>query len=171
MARGRRTSRPDFSWANFGDIEAAVDLSVATAQMGTTALEAVVPQTLTRIRGKVALTLNAAGVGESVLMVCGLLIMNKDAFAVGNTAAPELVLNGIDEASWIWQGTLYVDSGDEAAVNTNFLTDSIEVDSKAMRKQKPGQTLVFIWQANGQLVQDMGGVYDLTYFFHCLAQS
>ena len=165
----RRTSRPDYSWSNFGDVMPDVDLSTGNGQFGTTGSNVTSPQTLIRARGRVALTLNATAVGESTLLVCGLMRMNTDAFVAGT--APELVTNTVDEASWIWQGSLFVTSGEEAAVNQNFLTDSIEVDSKAMRKLKPGDTIAFVFHAAGALSQDQGGTYNLTYYFHCLNQS
>ena len=72
---------------------------------------------------------------------------------------------------WIWQGALYVNSGAEAAVIPNFLSDSIVVDSKAMRKLKPGQSIAFVHETPSQLVTNQSGTYDITYFFHCLNGS
>ena len=164
----RRTSRPDYSWSNFGDVESGVDISTATGQFGTTASAVVLPQTLTRTRGRVSMTLNPAAVNETLTLLCGLVVVNSDALS-GD--APEIFTAGDDEASWIWQGSLYVDSGNETAVNENFLSDSVQVDSKAMRKLKPGNLIAFVFHVPAALRNDQGGTYKISYYFHCLNQQ
>ncbi len=168
MAR-RRSSRPSYSWTNFGDVQPNVDISTGSGQFGTTGSNVLTPQTLIRARGKIGLSLNPSAVGESLMLLCGLMQIAGDGF-LGNDA-PELFTNSDDEASWIWQGALYVHSGDEAAVNENRLHAAIDVDTKAMRKLKPGQTIAFVFQTPAALTQDQAGTYDLTYFFHCLIQQ
>ncbi len=166
----RRTSRPTYQWSNFGDVENNQDLSTATSRFGSSGSAVNTAQTLIRVRGKVGVTLDAAAVNERAMILCGLIAVNGDAFAAGDTAAPEIFTNSDDEASWIWQGALYVDAGSEAAVNENRLSDSIEVDSKAMRKLKPGQVITLVIHTPAELVSDQTGLFDLVYFFHCLNQ-
>ncbi len=166
----RRTSRPDYSWSNFGDIIAAHDLGVATAIFGVTGSTINQPQTLIRTRGIVSATLNSGGVSEQATILCGLIQVNGDYFA-SSTDAPELLNNSTDEASWIWQGQLYVTSGFGPALESNNVTDRIRVDSKAMRKLKPGQVIVFVMQTPAGLVTDATGTLEVTYFFHCLSQT
>ncbi len=170
MAHQRRTSRPDYSWSNFGDVMEDQDLSSTSGILGTTAQTVLTSQTLIRTRGRVGVTLNATAVDERTMLLMGLVIMNGDAFTVGGTA-PEIFTGVDDEASWIWQGSIYLDSGNEAAVNTNQLWGTVEVDNKAMRKLKPGQVIAFVFQTPPALTTDQGGTYDLIYYFHCLNQS
>ena len=165
----RRSSRPDYSWGNFGDVETNVDLTTVVGQFGTTAFALNAPQTLIRVRGRVGLILNPVAVGESTMLLAGLLRMNGDAVVAGS--APELFNNSSDDASWLWQGSLYVHSGDEAAVSEEKLHAEVEVDTKAMRKFKPGEVIAFVFQTAAELSQDQAGTYDLTYYFHCLLQS
>jgi len=162
---GRRT---DYNWQNVGDVETGHDLSTASAVFGTTALAFSNAQTIMRVRGKVGVVLDTGGVDESTMIICGLLVMNADAFAVGDAAAPDMVLNAVDEASWLWQGALFVNSGAEAAVITEFLSDNIEIDTKAMRRVKAGQVLAFVFQTGSPLTTDQAGTLDLTYYLHVL---
>ncbi len=163
----RRTGRKtDYSWGNFGALQQGIDLSVNQGTFGSTGLVILVPQTITRIRGRVALNLDATAVDERAMILCGLMIVSADGFATGD--APEISTNANDEASWLWTGALYVDSGGEAAVNENRLIDVIDIDTKAMRKVKPGQTLALVFQAAAGLVNDQAGTYDLTYWMHVL---
>jgi len=165
----RRTSRPDYSWTNFADTELDLDLSTSVAQFGTTASTVLTPQTLIRTRGAVGVTLDPAAVNESALIIVGITVVLADHFTQGNP--PEIVTNSDDEGSWIWIGSLYVHSGNEAAVNPNRLSDSIEIDAKSMRKLKPGQAIVMVINTPAATVTDQGGTYDLIYYVHCLNQS
>jgi len=169
MARQRSGRRTDYTWSNFGDVMSGQDLSTGTSVVGVTGSAIGTAETIVRIRGKVGVVLDTGGVDESAMILCGLTIMSDDAFA--SAVAPELFTNGNDDGSWFWQGALYVNSGAEGAVINEFLSATIEVDTRAMRKVKPHQVIVFVFQSAAQLVSDQAGTYDLTYFFHCLGGS
>ncbi len=166
MPHGRTGRRTDYQWSNFGDVEAGLDLSTATGRFGTTGLVSLVPHTCMRIRGRVAARLSAGTVDEDAFILVGLVKVATDSFVGG--AAPEIFTNSDDEASWIWQGVLYVSSGTEAAVANDGLEDVIDVDSKAMRKFKVNDTLAFVSHTPAELVTDQAGTYDLKYYFHVL---
>ena len=165
MARGRGR-RTDYVWANFGDRENAQDLSSVAGIFGSTGFTFTVAGTLTRVRGRIAVTLDPAAVDEHAMILAGLMIVSADGFSAGN--APEIFTGFADEASWVWQGQLYVSSGAEAAIVTDQLSTELVVDTKAMRKVKPGQTLALVFQTPAELVLDQAGTFDLTYFFHLL---
>jgi len=165
MPRGRSGRRTDYSWSNFGDSIVAADIG-QQGDFGPAVSTVLAPQTLMRIRGKVGVVLDTGGANESAIILCGIMVGNTDLIVGGGP--PELFTGQDDEASWVWQGALYVNSGAEAAVVTDFLSDSLDVDSKAMRKMKPGQAIAFVHQSPAELAVDQGGTYDLTYFFHCL---
>ncbi len=168
MARARRSGRgPDYQWSNFGDVENGQDLGAGAAVFGSTGLASGVPHTCVRVRGKVGVVLDTGGVDESAMILCGLMRVTSDFFATG--VAPELFTSAADEASWVWQGVLYVNSGSEGAIVTDFLSDTIEVDSKAMRKFKVNDVLAFVFESPAALQKDQAGTYDLTYFFHVLS--
>ncbi len=167
MARGTRGGgrRTDYNWFNIGDSAVAQPISV-NATLGGTGFAFTLAGTITRLRGKVGVVLDTGGVGESMMIIVGLIVGNADL-----TNSPEIFTNGIDEGSWIWQGALWINSGAEAAVVTDALSDSIEIDSKAMRRIKSGQTLFFVHQAPAAVAVDQGGTYDVTYYFHGLVGS
>ncbi len=162
---GRRT---DYFWSNFGDVSLGQGIG-GSGTFGSVAGGVSRPLTITRIRGQIGVTLDTGGAGESALILCGLMVLNGDAFTAGG--APEIFTGSDDEASWVWQGAIYVSSGAEAAVVPDALSAQMVVDSKAMRKVKPGQVLAFVHHSPAELATDQGGTYDLTYFFHCLNGS
>ena len=169
MARrsGRRT---DYLWASSGDQELAVDLSTNTGTFGTTAFQTTLPQTLTRLRGKVGVTLDAAGVEESCMLLCGVAVVSAEYFVSGS--APEIfVANDSDEVNWVWTGGLYLSAGAEGATNTNGLIRDIEIDSKAMRKMRANSSVVFVHQTPAELKTDGGGTLDITWWLHFLLGS
>jgi len=168
MARGRRgRGITDYNWGNFGGVAATQDLSNGSGIQGATAFAFSQASTLVRIRGKVAMTLDPGGADESVLAVCGLILMSADAFAA--VAPPEPVTLGVSDATWIWTGQLYLSSQDDAtAGNGHALTDRIECDSKAMRKVKAHDRLVFVFQFSSALVVDQTGTVDVSHFFRVL---
>ncbi len=168
MARrsGRRT---DYEWSHFGDVGTGKDVSTTSAAFGATGLEINIPGTLTRCRGKIGIVLDAAGVNESFICLFGLVIVSDDQFS--STVCPELFSAGQDEASWLWQGSLYVNSGAEAAVIPQFLSANLDVDSKAMRRVKPAHTLALAFQTPQELTVDQGGTWDLSYYIHALFGS
>ena len=167
MARrsGRRT---DYQWFNVGDFENGIDIG-AVAAFGSTGLAILAPGTITRIRGKIGATLDAGAVDEAVMLLAGLVVLNSDGFAAG--AAPELLTTGADEASWIWQGALYLSSGSEAAVVDDSLSAQIEIDTKAMRRVKPGLTLAMVFEVPAALARDQTGTVDVSWYIHCLDGS
>ncbi len=163
---GRRT---DFSWSAMGDVVVAQDIGI-DASFGPTGSLVNQAQTLMRIRGTVGVTLDTGAVNESVVIVCGVVIVTADNFSVGGP--PDFQVNGLaDEGSWVWQGSLYLSSGAEAAIIGDGLIATVEVDTKAMRRLKPNDTVAFVHQAPAALAIDQGGTYDISYYLHCLAGS
>jgi len=113
--------------------------------------------------------LDTGGVNEQAIILFGIMLMTQDAATAGT--ATEIFTGDVDEDSWIWQGSVYVGSGAEAAVITDGLIASVEIDSKAMRRVKPGQALVFVHESPAELATDQTGIYDLAYFVHDLFGS
>ncbi len=169
MARTRSGRRTDYQWFNLGDVEVTQDLGVATAKFGSVGFDILRPQTLTRIRGKVGVMLDAGGVGESAMILVGLTVLTNDSFITGQ--APELFNASLDEGNWLWQGALYVASGDEGAVVADGLFDRLEIDSKAMRRMKASDTIAFVHQIPTELLSDATGTYNLTWYIHGLLGS
>ena len=115
----------------------------------------------------VGVTLDAGGIDEASIIVCGLCVVSSDQFTGGT--APDVLADGSsDDESWIWQGSLYVSSGAQAAVVNEGLFDRIVIDSKAMRKLKPSEVIAFVHQSPSNLARGQGGTYDLIWYAHLL---
>ena len=169
MARTRGTGRrTDYSWGQTGDILIAIDIA-ADAVYGAVGFNFLEAGTLTRIRGRIGATLNTGGVGEQGLFLCGLTIVHNDSFTAG--VAPELFTGSVDEASWIWRGSLFLSAGDEAAVVTEKLSGDIEIDTKAMRRVKPNDLLAMVFEAPLEEWVDGGGTINAFYDLHILFGS
>ncbi len=163
---GRRT---DYEWANMGDFEGAQDLAQSAA-FGATSLVFSLPRTVTRVRGAAGVYLDAGAADESAMILLGLGVFDTDQIAAG--AAPELFTGASDDASWIWQGQLYVHSGvGILAGGEEGQFDRIVIDTKAMRRVKPSEQLAFVFHAPASLVNDQAGTFDLTWFCHVLLGS
>ncbi len=166
MAHRGRSRGMDMDWHALGDVENGQDLA-QPASLGTTAFLFASAGTLLRFRGKVGVILDTSAVGESAIIMCGLCVLPEDAVAAG--AAPDFQADsGHDQIRWVWQGSLYVNSGAEAAIVTDALSAEVEIDSKSMIRVKPTHSLVFVHQAPAELVADQGGTYDIGWYVHVL---
>jgi len=157
MARGRSGRKTDYEWqAACGNVS-AVDIAVGVATVPIWFIDFTVPATLMRIRGHILLQLDAAGVDERALVSFGIGLFSTDARVAG--AVPEV----FDEAEfgWIWYGFGSVTSLAEAAIAGEGpgMIHRIEVDSKAMRKVKPNQSIALVAEVCS--TSDMGGTVDI----------
>ena len=110
------------------------------------------PATLLRFRGYVSAFMGESGatVADRMIMTFGLMIMSTDAFTAGPASLPDPATE--PEFPWIWWNELglhtEVASGAEA---WGVQALRIELDSKAMRKIKPGETVALIVQSTNQV--------------------
>ncbi len=159
MARRRGGRGPDYDWAGVCGAVVGADLAPGVDIIGSGSFVFATAGTLVRARGYVGGQLDTAGVDERVLIAMGLIMVSENAAAAGTASVP----NPLDDAGedWIWFGHLWMSSGAEAAVNENSLFDRKEIDSKAMRRVKVSETLVFVASVCDSA--DMGGTFDLQY--------
>ncbi len=137
-----------------------MDLDVgdaALASLNLVAFEA--PFTIMRIRGQLLAQLNAAAVNERVVLAVGIIVITEEQSSTGVTAIPNPQTDM--DADWIWHGFLTVTSGQEAAIVNEGLIDRLEIDSKAMRRVKPGMSLALV--AAVAFSVDQAGSVDFMY--------
>ncbi len=163
--RGRSGATAHKSWLVVGGQAAAVDAAASALGSGLTSFD--LPQTLLRVRGRVQVQLDAAAVDERVTVAMGLIVVPDRAASVGITAVPLPSSNGEDD--WLWHGFAMVTSGAEAAIVPDALIATIEIDSKAMRKVKPDESLVFVVESVSAATVDQGGSFDVIYGYRCLS--
>ncbi len=144
-ARSFRTKRLT-DWG-FGVDMLAQNLTSSAKLLGTTSLTIAEQATLVRIRGLIHFLLVSAGsVGDGFLGAAGIALVNSDAFAQGINSIPG-PQSDANWDSWIWHSffdaravTATITDGANAA----GISQRIEIDSKAMRKWDPAETLVLM---------------------------
>jgi len=147
MARRAVVTRPGkkIDFKNWNGLP-AIDLnSSAAATILGSSLAFAIPATILRVRGQVLVLLDNAAVGVTQGVAMGLAVISSDAFAAGVVAVPDPA--GELDYPWLWWNSvkLFTDSG-ASIDNFGMQYQRVEVDSKAMRKMKPGESLVFIAQ-------------------------
>ncbi len=142
MARPHQGRTIDFkSW------DALPSVNQQLTADGTTAIAALafaIPATILRCRGDVMYSLDESQqVNDKVKLGLGLGIVSSDAFTAATLPDP----SGEAEYPWLWWREIQLAS--DLAVGINNLGKSVErveIDTKAMRKVKPGQSLILATQ-------------------------
>ncbi len=107
-----------------------------------------IPATILRFRGYVSAFFDATGlsVGDRMCVAVGVAIVSTDAFTLGATAMPDPA--GEPDYPWIWWKEFCLHSEQTAAHSAYGIgAQRYELDSKAMRKIKPGETVTTIVQS------------------------
>jgi len=104
------------------------------------------PATILRCRGDVMFALDATKqVGDQAKVAIGLGIVSTDAFTVGGSAVPDPA--GEADYPWLyWTERTLVASVAAGEESQGSSVDRFQVDTKAMRKVRPGETLTWITQ-------------------------
>ncbi len=149
MARPRRVGRKiDFKqWESIPRVlnESASDTIVSGGSIGF-----LIPATILRCRGRVWAQFDATmQVGDRMDLTFALGIISTDAFTLGATAFPDPA--GEPEYPWLWWDQITLNSELTAGHTGGFGPEAqmLEIDTKAMRKVKPGESLFFCWQQSG----------------------
>ncbi len=131
---------------------AGINLSVTT---GTTGFQTIVSEallenspnpTLVRIRGSILVMLNSSAASPGAcLAVCGIKVVQAAALAASAPAAPFTDIG----SDWIWWTTVAINlaaggSAGSPNVDGQTVMQRIVIDSKAMRKIKGNEVLVFM---------------------------
>jgi len=128
----------------------ALTMGVDATQQGA-GLAAQVPLTILRCRGRILVSADSPADGQITLLGIGLGITSSDAFTAGAGSMPDPIEE--PEYPWLWWDVIAVQHFGGAAPSPVELTpfgDScreVHVDTKAMRKMKPGQTLSWTIQS------------------------
>ena len=113
-----------------------------------------VPATLLRFRGFVQAAFDATvQVADILELTFALGIVSTDAFTAGSGSVPDP--GGEPEYPWIWWQNIRLDATSVQASSTVQTpwgpgAMRLEVDSKAMRRIKPGQSVCWVVQSRAQ---------------------
>ena len=151
MARGSR--KTDFEWVGDTGVSASnIEVQTAVLSVGTG-----IPATLHRLRGNVLVNMDVGAADQSMVVGLGVALVSTDAFTVGGTSLPSPIDD--DEFPWIWHQFVPLRSITGTQVDEPSQSRYIEVDSKAMRKVKPAQTLVLV---SDSVLLSGSPTYDVT---------
>ena len=143
MARGRRTGRKtDYSWQG----ASGVLTTIGTANQFLVLAIFGAPFTVMRTRGNVVLTMDTGAAGDAMAVGLGIIILKDSVVTAGAASMPGP--SNVLDAEWVWHqwvpllsqtGTQSDDVGGQVA--------RVEIDSKAMRKVKSNEQIVFVADA------------------------
>jgi len=128
---------------------AATDISVGSAQTNLgSSLAFTAPGTILRCRGYVQAAMDATKqVDDTIGLAFGLCIASTEAVAAGAASVPD----PFDEVEypWLWWGSMFLRSSTTTTEGNAWGTTAqrLEVDTKAMRRFKPEQSLVWVVQS------------------------
>ncbi len=142
MARGGREGRrADYNWNGLSGgssvTNAAIVNGFAVAVMNTAG-------TIVRTRGEVLVMMDVGAGADTIAVAMGLMVLPDAVVAAAGTAfpSPSEVLDG----DWLWHGFALLRS--ETGTQSDDLSSHVQrltIDSKAMRKVKANDQLVFIF--------------------------
>ena len=130
----------------------ALDINTVTTTLGASIAFAV-PLTILRIRGEVVINMDGAADNASNQVTVGLGIISSDAFAAGAGSVPEPATES--EYPWMYWYSTPLRVADFSAIATEAsqiaAASRLVVDSKAMRKVKPGESLVWVIETSAAI--------------------
>ena len=138
MARGRGRG-VDYEWLGnmaFGGSvasDASFVFNLATATQ---------PVTIFRLRGRIRGSLDGPVDGDKTVLGCGIINVTEEQVAAGSGSIPSPIDD--PEEEWIWMGSLLLMAQEVVTQSDGAFSDVLEIDSKAMRKQKVSQSLVIV---------------------------
>ena len=141
MARRRAGRGPDYTWQGNAGI-----LAIASGSVGILTInQPSVSSTLMRSRGEVLARFDGPVDGNISAISCGLIVGTEEQIVTGVGAFPDPFADM--DAEWIWHGFLLLLSDSVVATLDTGHVARLTCDSKAMRKMKQTQGVVFIARA------------------------
>ena len=154
MARHFRGSSPRLAGARrktawelgTGGVTSTQVNATASTILGSGAAAALDGLTVVRTRGLLSFILTSTvSAGDGFVGAFGVCVVSENAFGIGITAVPTPITD-VAWDGWFIHQFIAVRSGVATAAATPFLFQQYEIDSKAMRKIKIGDTLVAVLQ-------------------------
>ena len=152
MARGFRSvqqaPKRQYIWSNVLIFSAGTGIGTAksTGALGALGV-ATSGATLVRTRGQLMFHMDTGAAFDAITVAVGLGIFSSDAFAAGAASLPGPITDV--DYDWIYHRVALLESfsatESDASIQQNL---QIELDSKAMRKMKPSQTMGFVFEGS-----------------------
>ena len=121
------------------------DLTGAQTFLATGSVAFGIPGTILRVRGQLRATLGTSGLTalDACNIVLGLALLSTDAVDAGVGSVPDPAAEG--EYPWLWYEQMMFRSSGGSALEVGA-TIVMTLDTKAMRKFKPGESLTLVGQ-------------------------
>ena len=149
MARRFVNTRPGktIDYKQWTSVPGLIDSQSADTTFIGGGLSFAVPATILRVRGYVAAMFDETRqINDQMVVNFALGLVSTDAFVVGATAVPDPVAE--PEYPWLWWMEMRLDAfvvaANQASTPWGPAGQRYEVDTKAMRRVKPGETLVMV---------------------------
>ena len=150
-AMGRRGRTIDFKQWSF--VPAVGLLVTGNGVFLGASLVFAVPATILRIRGNVILAFTQdVVIGDEMNLTFGMAVVSSDAFTAGAGSMPDPA--GEPEFPWLWWSDTFLRQERPVATDSSawgLSAQRIEIDSKAMRKVKPGESLAMVFQTSASV--------------------
>ena len=155
----RSSSKRGMTWGRSPADTVVTALGAATAVLDSTATPFPQGETITRVRGHIAIKSDQLAAGENVPGAVGMLLASDQAVAIGVGSIPTPYT---DQDSDLWFMHQYFDYALQFGDATGFSAQGFAIfpfDSKAMRKAEEGQTLCVV-------VENGAAAFAMQYFLH-----
>ncbi len=128
-------------------LRSETSISVVGTSMAAGVLSFTGPGTILRCRGFVQAHFDStAQISDTMTLTFGLGLVSTDAAVVGSSAMPDP--GGNSDYPWLWWGSMRLRSELAAGPSAwGISAQRLEIDTKAMRRIKPEQTLVLVVEA------------------------
>ncbi len=129
----------------------AVNITSNTTTLGGGVQNFLEPGTILRCRGFVEAHFdNTAQIGDEMNLTWALGVVSSDAAVAGAGSMPDP--GGEPDYPWLWWGSMKLFSEVAAGPTGGWgpAAQRLEIDTKAMRRVKPGQALVIIVESAGE---------------------
>ena len=143
MARNTRGSNPEYSWRG--------NSFIFQGQTGATGISSIFSAgesiTIRRVRGTWLTMLDVGAGGDAGSIGMGLMVASDTQVTAGATAFPSPA--DFFEADWLWHSFSMLRS--ETGTQSDDMSSHIDrgvIDSKAMRKMRLNDQLVFVFEMN-----------------------
>jgi len=144
-----RTQKRVPQWSNIILLSRQLALD-ATQVVGTSAAGAGFSEktTIIRVRGSATVAMDAGAIADSMVVGLGLLVVRNNAFTVGGASSMPSPIDD-PEAQFLYHQLFSLGPSVSATDDASSIVNNarVEIDSKAMRKVSPDETLAFIWDA------------------------
>ena len=152
VARTRRSAKRKTVWVGTSttvSVTVGAGLSVIHSSFDPQALAMLAP-TVVRTRGIATFTPSAFGADSRIDGAFGLGIVSDEAFAAGAASLPR-PFDDDDWPGWLVHGYWQSRVEFQSATSEVFIPHTHVIDSKAMRKIGPGETLVWVMEDNASI--------------------